>query len=122
MPLQELAKVIAQVADRRSDAVPKKSSIESAKREDVGGIPKVITFPYSRHSSYEELCHLVEIFRPRDVYPCTVDGDNWDEGMFICRIGVPPARCGSSCFSFERVTHGRLEISRVTLILFLYRY
>lgn len=34
-------------------------------------------FPYSRHSSYEELCELVNAFKPRDVYPCTVDEENW---------------------------------------------
>lgn len=34
-------------------------------------------FPYSRHSSYEELCQLVDAFKPRDVYPCTVDEENW---------------------------------------------
>jgi hypothetical protein len=35
--------------------------------------PKTIKFPYSRHSSYSELCELVKAFQPRDVYPCTVD-------------------------------------------------
>jgi hypothetical protein len=41
------------------------------------GLPKTITFPYSRHSSYSELCSLVQAFRPRDVFPCTVDELNW---------------------------------------------
>lgn len=30
-------------------------------------------FPYSRHSSYEELCNLVKAFEPFDIYPCTID-------------------------------------------------
>ncbi|KAI9660767.1 MAG: hypothetical protein M1831_003459 [Alyxoria varia] len=34
-------------------------------------LPKTIKFPYSRHSSYAELRNLVEVFRPKDVYPCT---------------------------------------------------
>lgn len=34
-------------------------------------------FPYSRHSSYDELCDLVKAFLPTDVYPCTVDEENW---------------------------------------------
>ena len=42
-------------------------------------LSRLITFPYSRHSSYPELCHLVKSFNPRDVYPCTVDDANWDE-------------------------------------------
>ena len=43
-------------------------------------LPKEITFPYSRHSSYEELCHLVEIFDPKDIYPCTVNEKTWSNG------------------------------------------
>ncbi|KAF1851336.1 uncharacterized protein K460DRAFT_274407 [Cucurbitaria berberidis CBS 394.84] len=36
-----------------------------------------IRFPYSRHSSYSELCGFVEAFKPMDVFPCTVDEDSW---------------------------------------------
>ena len=36
------------------------------------------TFPYSRHSSYSELCYLLEAFKPRDIHPCTVDKANWN--------------------------------------------
>jgi DNA cross-link repair 1C protein len=36
-----------------------------------------ITFPYSRHSSLEELRHLVDIFKPKDVWPCTVEPRAW---------------------------------------------
>ena len=39
--------------------------------------PRIISFPYSRHSSYPELCHLVEIFKPKDVWPCTVNPVEW---------------------------------------------
>ncbi|KAJ0307940.1 hypothetical protein COL516b_003915 [Colletotrichum fioriniae] len=42
-----------------------------------GELPRVITFPYSRHSSYQELCDLVRIFRPNDVWPCTVNPVDW---------------------------------------------
>ena len=38
---------------------------------------ETIRFPYSRHSSYSELCNLVQAFSPRDVYPCTVDEERW---------------------------------------------
>jgi hypothetical protein len=38
---------------------------------------ETIRFPYSRHSSYSELCTLVDALKPRDVYPCTVDYQNW---------------------------------------------
>jgi DNA cross-link repair 1C protein len=42
-------------------------------------LPKTIRFPYSRHSSYLELCELVAAFKPQDVYPCTVDEENWHQ-------------------------------------------
>ncbi|KAJ0422295.1 hypothetical protein BJY00DRAFT_300406 [Aspergillus carlsbadensis] len=38
-------------------------------------------FPYSRHSSYAELCELIAAFKPRDIYPCTVDPSEWDEDI-----------------------------------------
>ncbi|POR36254.1 Protein artemis [Tolypocladium paradoxum] len=41
------------------------------------GLPRVIQFPYSRHSSYPELCHLVKTFKPKDIWPCTVDPEQW---------------------------------------------
>ena len=41
------------------------------------------SFPYSRHSSYKELRHLVGKFRPLDVYPCVVDENNWSESRSI---------------------------------------
>ncbi|KAH6643090.1 beta-lactamase-like protein [Boeremia exigua] len=42
---------------------------------------KTIRFPYSRHSSYSELCELVAAFNPRDVFPCTVDESTWTPGF-----------------------------------------
>lgn len=38
---------------------------------------RTIRFPYSRHSSYSELCELVAVFKPKDVVPCTVDESSW---------------------------------------------
>ncbi|KAH8150797.1 uncharacterized protein LAJ45_04978 [Morchella importuna] len=46
---------------------------------DGKSLPNKITFPYSRHSSYSELRGLVALFRPRDIYPCVVDTQSWDE-------------------------------------------
>lgn len=49
---------------------------------DVRALPNIITFPYSRHASYPELCHIVSAFKPRDVWPCTVDMPRWlGEGL-----------------------------------------
>ncbi|OAQ74242.2 artemis protein [Pochonia chlamydosporia 170] len=44
------------------------------------GLPKVILFPFARHSPYRELCHLAEAFKPKDIWPCTVDR-YWMENM-----------------------------------------
>ncbi|KAJ5656922.1 DNA repair metallo-beta-lactamase [Penicillium longicatenatum] len=46
-------------------------------------LPNTIRFPYSRHSSYSELCALVAAFRPRDIHPCTVDPSTWSENVSI---------------------------------------
>lgn len=54
----------------------------------------IVTFPYSRHSSYAEQCHLVDAFRPRDVWPCTADFKEWSENGRSC---PPPL---SSLFFF----------------------
>jgi DNA cross-link repair 1C protein len=40
-------------------------------------LPQTITFPYSRHSSYQEQCDLLNKLRPRDVWPCTFDPGRW---------------------------------------------
>lgn len=45
-----------------------------------------IRFPYSRHSSYGELCYLVSELKPRDIWPCTVDTIRWiKQGMVTHR-------------------------------------
>src|SRR5579871_5608121 len=40
---------------------------DRASTSKTDDLPKEITFPYSRHSSYDELCALVEAFHPRDI-------------------------------------------------------
>ena len=42
-------------------------------------LPKLIRFPYARHSSYEELCRFVEAFKPYDIWPCTEDPQDWHQ-------------------------------------------
>lgn len=57
------------------------------------GLPKTIYFPYSRHSSYPELCQLVAQFRPKDVWPCTVDRKQWmADGMLTSILRMQPHR------------------------------
>jgi DNA cross-link repair 1C protein len=46
---------------------------------EARALPDVIRFPYSRHSSYEELCNLIDAFKPADIWPCTVDPADWTQ-------------------------------------------
>ncbi|KIV96864.1 hypothetical protein PV10_00679 [Exophiala mesophila] len=47
----------------------------------LSGTNTTIHFPYSRHSSYNELRDLVGKFRPKDICPCTVDESSWCEDL-----------------------------------------
>ncbi|CAG8240533.1 unnamed protein product [Penicillium salamii] len=49
-------------------------------------LPTTIRFPYSRHSSYSELCGLVAAFQPQDLYPCTVDSTKWNDDVSMERL------------------------------------
>jgi DNA cross-link repair 1C protein len=75
LPLEELANILIRSAAQQ----PTDKYVKPVQERD-GQLPKVITFPYSRHSSYVELRNLLRIFLPMDVYPCTVDKVNWHEG------------------------------------------
>lgn len=72
--LEALVQELIDMADKEVNAENQSvlKAIESAQA------PQTITFPYSRHSSYSELCEFVAAFKPLDVYPCTVDEVNWD--------------------------------------------
>lgn len=76
LSLTAITEALARYVGEKRSALLSQSLTQKAQSEPF---PRVITFPYSRHSSYAELCHLVEAFDPRDVYPCTVDEANWDE-------------------------------------------
>lgn len=63
-------------------------------------LPKTITFPYSRHASYPELCHLVSAFKPKDVWPCTVSPAEWiKDGITIKNLFG--SYCSSTAFRHD---------------------
>ncbi|KAL9099666.1 MAG: hypothetical protein Q9163_004867 [Psora crenata] len=78
--LAKLANVLG-AGNVSGDSVPsplsRKASEGGADAVGVRHLPRTIEFPFSRHSSYEELCHLVSALRPIDVYPCTIDEKRW---------------------------------------------
>ncbi|KAI3222875.1 hypothetical protein DTO012A7_8429 [Penicillium roqueforti] len=59
---------------------------DTSSRSSQTDLPNTIRFPYSRHSSYSELCELVAAFRPKDIHPCTVDPTTWNEDISIRRL------------------------------------
>jgi DNA cross-link repair 1C protein len=82
LSLRNMAAIIAESLsnkERRQQDVPVSPEILDTEGEVSRQLPRTITFPYSRHSSLHELQELVRIFKPRDVYPCTVDEDKWHE-------------------------------------------
>lgn len=68
-----LEKVIRAIAQKSAAGTTSARS----QHPDAESLPRNITFPYSRHSSYPELCHLVDAFKPKDVWPCTVNVEEW---------------------------------------------
>ncbi|KAK3292678.1 beta-lactamase-like protein [Chaetomium fimeti] len=84
-------------------------------RNNAEVLPNVVTFPYSRHASYPELCHLVETFKPRDVWPCTVDVRRWlREGITIARLFSP--YCSGVTFRHDNTMKGRFGHHANTII------
>ncbi|KAL5872409.1 hypothetical protein ACKVWC_008041 [Pyricularia oryzae] len=65
-------------------------------------LPRRVRFPYSRHSSYPELCHLVERFRPMDVWPCTYNTKEWlQHGLSIKSLFGE--YCSGDVFEHDRI-------------------
>lgn len=65
---------------RAVESVAKKAQLGRGKekRDDESStLPNRISFPYSRHASYPELCLLVGAFKPKDVWPCTSHDMDW---------------------------------------------
>lgn len=80
--LEEVVEMLSKSAlNKGGDSNIRKDHIADASILASNGelLPNKITFPYPRHSSHSELRGLVAAFRPRDIYPCVVDEEYWDE-------------------------------------------
>ncbi|MCJ1466635.1 hypothetical protein MMC07_005255 [Pseudocyphellaria aurata] len=91
IPLEELAALLSNGvahdgASRHTDSTDIKCP-KTTNSQGIAGsmcqLPKEIQFPYARHSSYNELCHLISVFKPADVYPCCVDEASW-----TCNVSI----------------------------------
>lgn len=80
VPLRNLVKLLLGAIPRKHKGQTIRNDEARAEIASHDTLPKFITFPYSRHSSYRELCDLVAAFKPVQVYPCTVDELHWHEG------------------------------------------
>ncbi|KAL2821380.1 hypothetical protein BDW59DRAFT_110694 [Aspergillus cavernicola] len=82
MPLDELVNVLSRgrLKEESIDSEDWKTTTEILDKSGKS-LPRTIHFPYSRHSSYTELCRLVAAFKPRDIHPCTVDPLDWDDDI-----------------------------------------
>ncbi|KIW87318.1 uncharacterized protein Z519_11954 [Cladophialophora bantiana CBS 173.52] len=69
-----------------------------------------IHFPYSRHSSYNELRHFVGLFRPRDICPCTVCPETWSEELSMQALFGD--LCADQRFYFDQETRELVEKSK----------
>jgi hypothetical protein len=84
-PLQQLISAIA--------------SLPAPQIDTARPLDRTINFPYSRHSSYSELCSLVSAFNPKDVYPCTVDEATWSPSTSMATLFG--AHCSSRIFRHD---------------------
>ncbi|KAI2464736.1 Metallo-hydrolase/oxidoreductase [Annulohypoxylon bovei var. microspora] len=70
-----------------------------------------IVFPYARHSSLLELRHFVETFKPKDIWPCTVDPACWMEKGITMR-GLFGDLCTGDVFEHDLLINQLEELQR----------
>ncbi|KAK0617304.1 beta-lactamase-like protein [Immersiella caudata] len=90
---------------KKTKLIREKPSSNTSRGE---ALPTLITFPYSRHSSYHELCHLLEVLKPKDVWPCTVDVRDW----FVRDITIESLfgkYCSGNLFRHDEVMQERAK-------------
>jgi DNA cross-link repair 1C protein len=73
LSLKQFAKLVSKFEGWKGQQMVTQDRGQQAKQQDV------IHFPYSRHSSYGELRHLVKSLHPKEVHACTVDLPSWSE-------------------------------------------
>ncbi|KAI9730381.1 MAG: hypothetical protein M1834_005891 [Cirrosporium novae-zelandiae] len=98
VPPKELVNILLSKALKETEMHVRKS------QESIGNpqatLPDRITLPYSRHSSYDELCHFLSVFRPCDIFPCSVNPENWDDNTTSIKA-LFSHLCSSTSFSHD---------------------
>jgi hypothetical protein len=106
VPLQDLVALLSKSDNwpNQSTQLPalvNKANTAHSKYNDT------IHFPYSRHSSYSELRHLVGTFRPKDICSCTVSLDTWSEELSMESLFGD--LCSAKMFYFDHETRAAVE-------------
>ncbi|KAI0133730.1 hypothetical protein BJ170DRAFT_715874 [Xylariales sp. AK1849] len=96
----------------KSLAIPKDQNHQAELSSAVKSLPKRISFPYARHSTYPELKHLVQTFRPRDMWPNTVDISYWVERGITMRSLFGDC-CSGSVFEHDLLVQ---EVAKEQLV------
>ncbi|EXJ95735.1 hypothetical protein A1O1_00859 [Capronia coronata CBS 617.96] len=87
-------------------------SMHADRGQSMGGEEKrrigdTIHFPYSRHSSHNELRHLVGLFQPKDICPCTVDLESWTEDLSMEALFGDV--CAEKVFFYDHETRQQVQ-------------
>ncbi|KAK8045659.1 artemis protein [Apiospora rasikravindrae] len=95
-----------QQLQQQNSAVAQNGLRSDSKAAPSSPLPRTIVFPYARHSSYPELRHLVDTFRPKDVWPCTVHNDDWFSRGITLR-GLFGQCCSEDIFEHDDIMEQR---------------
>ena len=92
--------------EQRADSPPFAAS-GNVLNDITGPLPKRITFPHSRHSSYGELRHLISLLTPRDIYPCVVDESGWHPDISMETLFGDCLQGNSCAWNHDKLMHSR---------------
>lgn len=87
------------------------SKRENGEKDSKAETSNIIHFPYSRHSSYEELRHLLSVLRPKDICPCTVDLDRWEDDE-LSMESLFGDLCSGTTFKYDKDVRQEIERRR----------
>lgn len=107
--VQDLVSLLATTDAQQTSAVEASGTGRAEMKVRDGGLSNIIHFPYSRHSSYSELRHLISTLRPKDIYPCTVDLRTWTEERSMKNLFGD--LCSGQEFAHDQMM-GRYALSR----------
>ncbi|TGJ82150.1 hypothetical protein E0Z10_g6621 [Xylaria hypoxylon] len=106
-PAEEAATRLMKSLFQKLEAIrnPIKQQLEMKTSESL---PKVIHFPYARHSSLPELRDFTRAFKARDIIPCTFDADYWLQKRWSIS-GLFGDCCSGDTFEYDAILDRRAK-------------